>query len=66
MLDRRSARPLVQPFTQNLNIVDRLSETQYKSPQGDPFEKVRGGGTVGVGLTDTGELVFCSVQFLSN
>jgi hypothetical protein len=26
----------------------RLSETQYKCSQGDPFEKVGGGGTVGV------------------
>jgi hypothetical protein len=28
---------------------NRLSETQYKCSQGDPFENVGGGGTVGIG-----------------
>ncbi len=30
-------------------FLNRLSETQYKCSQGDPFEKMGGGGTVGVG-----------------
>ncbi len=72
-------------------FLDRSSETQYKCFLGDPFEKVGGAGTVGVGgagfrrgypanyyahskphrqdavgLTDQTELVFFSVQFLSN
>ena len=30
-------------------FLNRLSETQYKCSQGDPFENAGGGGTVGVG-----------------
>ncbi len=29
-------------------FLNRLNETQYKCSQGDPFEKVGGGGKVGV------------------
>ena len=37
------------PFDRNPRFLNRLSETQYKCSHGDPFEKVGGGGTVGVG-----------------
>jgi hypothetical protein len=30
-------------------FLNHLSETQYRCSLGDPFEKVGGGGTVGVG-----------------
>ena len=30
-------------------FLNRLSETQYKCSQGDPFENLLGSGTVGVG-----------------
>ncbi len=34
-------------FDRNLQFLDRLNETQFKCPQGDPFENVGSGGTVG-------------------
>ena len=41
--------PPCQTLNRGSKISNRLSETQYKCSQGDPFEKLGGGSAMGVG-----------------